>query len=709
LPGREKVRTAVGFPIAIGLGIVLGVCVVGHERWTLVLFVAVLFVAVFVRRFGVAYFFYGFMLWMGYFFASFMHATWGQVSGLVLAAAIGAGWVLLLSLSVLRVNSARVLSRIRRSFGARSRRIAGTLTELLATPPEETGQRARVRRRLHSQQTQLVEAALMIEAWSAMPGALPPGWTGQALRRRILDVQLALDGIAGAGDELAGADPSVRRVAARVTAFFAADDQPGLLAALSTLSERTGATRGEKRLAAAVTDWLRLVDQVGTPPVVEPTEREELDGGIDGGPGGVAVDAVDAADRTGTDEFVPAVELAMGNLPGSASVGRDVPARGHRLNPLLRLDFTTRQAVQVALAGTLAIVVGRELNATRYYWAVIAAFVAFTGTGNRTETFIKSGYRVLGTLVGLVAGVTLANATAGRTGWILFVIVASMFCGFYLVQVNYAFMIFFVTIMVAQLYSVLHEFSDQLLVLRLEETLVGAAAGIAVALLVAPLSTRDTVQAAQRDLYTDLAVLLGAIAGRAAEDAGGPEVSVTPPLLDPDALMRVVDTQMRDLTLVAQPLTRPLLLGNDPRLVRHQMTLISQAVRSARGLAAADRGPARVERRSDRGRDPIVASACEQLVVALRLMAEAPTALGRLVTHLDPRLRDSLNRSEAILLDACGPDLPDRTRQAITRLHAALRALGLPTDRAYPDPEESHSETADVSRLSPMCEKPTPT
>jgi len=674
LRGWEKVRTAVGFPIAIGLGIVVGVSVAGHQHWMLVLFVVVLFVAVFVRRFGVAYFFYGFMLWMGYFFASFMHATWGQVSGLVLATVIGTAWVLLLSLTILRVNSARVLRRVRRGFGARSRRMAGTITELLATPPEETGQRIRLRRRLHSQQTQLVESALMIEAWSALPGALPEGWTGQALRRRILDVQLALDAMASAGEELADASLEVRRAAGAVTACFVADDRLGMRSAVSRLP---GTSRGEARLAAAVTGWLRLMDQVGTPPVVEPTECEDAD-----------------QDETG-GEFVPAVALAMGNLPSSASVARDVSARGHRLNPLLRLDFTTRQAVQVAVAGTLAILIGRELNATRYYWAVIAAFVAFTGTGNRTETFIKSGYRVLGTLVGLVAGVALAGVTVGHTGWILFVIVAAMFCGFYLVQVNYAYMIFFVTIMVAQLYSVLHEFSDHLLVLRLEETLVGAAAGIAVALLVAPLSTRDTVEAAQRDLYTDLAVLLDAMAGRTPQDVDVPDAAEASPLLGPDALMRVVDTQMRDLTLVVQPLTRPLLLGNDPRLVRHQMTLMSQAVRSARLLTAVDRGSTRV----DRQRASVVAEACEQLAQALRLMAGATTPLGRDVTHVDPRLRESLDRCEAALLDARGTGVPDGTRGALTRLHAALRALGLPAERPASSADDN-GESADTVRAS---------
>ena len=68
--------------------------------------------------------------------------------------------------------------------------------------------------------------------------------------------------------------------------------------------------------------------------------------------------------------------------------------------------------------------------------------------------------------------------------WVLVVVITSMSCGFYLVNISYASMIFFVTIMVAQLYSALHVFTTGLLWLRLEETAVGAGIGIAVALVV---------------------------------------------------------------------------------------------------------------------------------------------------------------------------------------------------------------------------------
>ncbi|HEX5496554.1 MAG TPA: FUSC family protein, partial [Mycobacteriales bacterium] len=307
------------------------------------------------------------------------------------------------------------------------------------------------------------------------------------------------------------------------------------------------------------------------------------------------------------DEFAPTALLAMGNLPGSPAVARDVPARGGGWNPLARLDMTTRQAIQVALAGSLAILIGRQVSATRYYWAVIAAFVAFTGTATRSETFVKATNRVVGTLTGLVAAIGLANLTAGHVRWVLAVILASMFCGFYLLRVSYAYMIFFVTIMVGQLYSVLHVFSAELLVLRLEETAIGAGVGITVALLVTPLSTRDTVRAARSTLLTALGDLLTAAATCLESGGAGPDL---------DALSRALDNRARELALVAKPLALPLPMGGGSPRVRHRLGLYAMTAAHARALAVGIRrhGPEPA---------PGAAAACRALAEAAGQLAEA--------------------------------------------------------------------------------------
>jgi uncharacterized membrane protein YccC len=87
----------------------------------------------------------------------------------------------------------------------------------------------------------------------------------------------------------------------------------------------------------------------------------------------------------------------------------------------------------------LAIVLGRHLSETRYYWAVTAAFVAFGGTATRSETSHKALARVLGTAVGIGVGLGLADLTSGHTLLavvVIVVIVASMACGFYVVPLS---------------------------------------------------------------------------------------------------------------------------------------------------------------------------------------------------------------------------------------------------------------------------------
>ncbi|WP_323746317.1 FUSC family protein [Catenulispora pinisilvae] len=269
--------------------------------------------------------------------------------------------------------------------------------------------------------------------------------------------------------------------------------------------------------------------------------------------------------------------LIQGRLPGSAAVAGALPARG-RWNPLSRASLPTRQAVQVALAGALAIVLGRHLSETRYYWAVIAAFVAFGGTATRSETSHKALARVLGTSVGIAVGLGLGELTSGHTLLSVVVIVASMSCGFYVVNLTYAGMIFFVTIMVAQLYGVLHELSSSLLELRLKETALGALVGIIVGLVVLPTSTRDTLDAAERAFFDSVVELLR-VSAAALDDADEPATQ------DVSGHVRAMEERMRQLALVARPMTRPLISGADTARVRERLAGYASIARRARALA----------------------------------------------------------------------------------------------------------------------------
>ncbi len=629
----RKVRVGVFFPVAIGVGLGVGAAVGRHHVLMLSVFVLMMFAAVFVRRYGLPFFFYGFMAWMGFFFASFLKLTLGMVPGLLVSVVAATVWVLLLAVTILRQNPRRVLRSTYRAYRARARAVARACADLLEVPADDTARQSRRRRRLGARLAGLAEASLMVEAWADEPGALVPPWTGQAVRRRLLEVQHTIDRIAVGSAGLACRDATLAAAARAVVDHLARGEALAATAAAERLDLL--ATRAEqhdtdgwwqaRHLAAAAQEFLTLAAGDREPPRIEPSE----------------------------EEFEPATALMLGNLPGSPAVARDVPARGAAWNPLARLDMTTRQAVQASVAGALAIVLGEWVSPGRYYWAVIAAFVVFTGTGSRTETFLKGANRVIGTLLGLVAAIWLAGVTNGHTGWILAVILGSMFLGFYLIRVSYAYMIFFVTIMLGQLYTVLGTFSDALLVLRLEETLVGALAGVVVGLVVTPLSTRDTVRAARDSLLTGLADLLTT----AADWAEGRRHGV-----DLDALSRVVDDRARQVALVARPMTHLLVWGHESPRVRHRVGLYVATTAHARALVLG------LQRTT--GSDPgAVAASCRALADAVtRLEGAAP---GRPAPSVDEPLRQAEEAAFVLDRDGDGTAL----RSALLHLHDTLLEL----------------------------------
>jgi uncharacterized membrane protein YccC len=124
-----------------------------------------------------------------------------------------------------------------------------------------------------------------------------------------------------------------------------------------------------------------------------------------------------------------------------------------------------------------------------------------------------------------------------------------LFLGFYLMRINYAFMVVGITVMVSQLYVQLGEFSDSLLLLRLEETALGSAVAVAVVVLVLPLRTRRVLRIALRDHIQ----AVGQLADHASSYLAGEGADGT---LHADA--RVVDASYQALVATAQPLRRNL-------------------------------------------------------------------------------------------------------------------------------------------------------
>ncbi len=597
-----KVRTAAFFPVAVGLGLVTATLTDAQRALQVVGFALVLFLSVWVRRFGPQFFFYGFMGWMGFFFATFLQASWPLVPNLLIAAVVSSGWVLLLSTTVFSIHPRRILHATTVAFFARGRAVARACAELLEVPAGGERRRRRGVRVVAARQAGVAETALLAEAWSVEQGALREGWSAAALRRRLIEAQQAVERMAGAAARLQGGDPHLVALAHRTLDALAHHQDAAAVAAAEQLAaaaietEQAGGVGWwqARHLAYGVREFLRFDAAVDAPPEVDP----------------------------GEEEFEAATTLINGSLPGSPAVARDVTPRGH-WNPASRLSMTTRQAIQVALAGLIAIGLGAALSPTRYYWAVIAAFVMFAGTGTRSETLLKGAARVGGTFAGLIAAIAVAHVTYGHTPVVIAVILASVFFAFYLAKVSQAAMTFFITILLGQLYTVLGMFSDSLLVLRLGETAVGALAGTAVALIFAPVSTRDTVRSARDEMLTAMIDFLEEAARYAEDTAAGRTTRQRGPgsgALRLDACTRALDDRARKLALVTRPLTRPLVMGNSSPRTRRRLGLYIAAVSQCRALSLA------LQRRPESATVPAATAARAVAEAARALMARPPGA-----------------------------------------------------------------------------------
>ncbi|WNO54640.1 FUSC family protein [Stakelama saccharophila] len=209
-----------------------------------------------------------------------------------------------------------------------------------------------------------------------------------------------------------------------------------------------------------------------------------------------------------------------------------------------------RPAVQSAAAAALAIAGGAALSPDRWYWAVITVFVMFTGTFSRGQALMKSLQRTFGTLAGILVAMGIVWLLHGDTRAALVLMPIAIFCVFYAFIQAYTWMAFWITVVVGLLFSVTGRFSDQLMVLRLEETAIGAAAGVIVATLVLP--RRTDVHA--RDQFNALAEAVGKVIDEALPGGALNRLTLTAAIHDFEGKLASLRDAIEPLRLV--PLSR---------------------------------------------------------------------------------------------------------------------------------------------------------
>jgi uncharacterized membrane protein YccC len=530
---KDQLVSMALLPLSIFPGLALGIAIGSLRTVALVLLALVIAFGTYLRRFGPRGFAAGALLFVGYFLGFFLHAGVAMGDFGWLAAEIGLGLVVatVVRFALFYPRQQKALERTQRSYDARARKVAGLALELFEDPSH--GESAV--RRLQHHLVRLNEAALMIDAQLGDPSAVSDGSSAQQLHQRLFDMELAMTNIARFAQAMANLDlPSNQRSEIRLALkdivrrdAAGARTHAGALFEL-LLGEESGGEDENRtkavlvhRFAGSVVAWA----DAGT-------EWQTL-----------------CTSATDGETFRPSVVLLGAWLPGSAYVSAAASLEsGGRLGEI-RLTPYTRAAIQMGVAVGGATLLGVQISSYRFYWAVIAAFATFMGVNNSAEQVRKGFLRVAGTLVGIGIGSLLVDAVGHNALGTVAVILGALFLGFYLMRVNYAFMVIGITVMVSQLYLELGEFSNSLLWLRVEETAVGAAFAMVVASTVLPLRTRRVLYIAVRNHVLAIGTLIDHASGCLLGEDDNAERALR-------SAGRVVDSTYQALVATAEPLRR---------------------------------------------------------------------------------------------------------------------------------------------------------
>ncbi|MFJ8672340.1 FUSC family protein [Streptomyces sp. NPDC093589] len=576
----QAVTLALGLPVAlaaVSLGALLHSRIIAGDAF----FVALIFGAVYSRRFGDRGTALGLIGFQIYFVSLFVGATVSALPTLYLTLAIAFACSAVVRFAVVPETPQRILHRLRNAFRARVAQLVDSQIELLDADPEQLD---KVLDELRRHTARLHEAALMIQ--SRLEEGSPDAATAALLQRRVADAEIATERL---GMLLLNARSAERAdtltlhlphapVPATGTLISAEDtttvtlrrDLKALHLMVARPSEDRGTAvahvrnrllgyRDEDKLPRASTAVQDVFRGIGEAARAVMGLRLALDGPQD--------ESNDSPATTRSREEFDAEDVAL--------AGADEPEEDAEPAGLKRP--TTRAAFQVSVGSVLAIIGGEFLSTQRWYWAVLTCWVVFLNTASTGEILVKGYRRLLGTIVGVVAGVALAGVVGNHT-WLAFsLVLLFIFAMFFTAPLSYALMSFFVTAMLGLLYTLLNTYSLSVLVLRIEETALGAVCGIIAAVLVLPVHTdRRTDEL----LATVLDRLRDVVSAAVEQLSGGPASDLL-------GRARDLDTALDELRASTQPLTHPITpLRGRRQTARYLVALLETCAYHARSLAA---------------------------------------------------------------------------------------------------------------------------
>ncbi len=567
-PRQQRITMAL-LPLPAAISITAASLLAGHLLAGDVVFVVVVFAAVYARRYGARGRALGMVAFNAYFATLYLRASISELPWMIGAVVVGAVSTFVIRTYVLPDRPERVLRATVRALRARMAIVVDTTTEAVRTGRLDERQLRRMRSRI----IRLNETALLIQDQiedKANPATLWPGVTGEQLTPWLFDAELAVEWVATAGRRLAVLDTDTPP---QNPAAIPNTTRGELVAALTQLARalRVPQPGGLQRAADRAQ---RILDQQPSPTPADDPGRADVRR--------LALAIINAAKATAdvralVEGAAPmSTDVLESALQDAQAVPPESDGDGQQADKQSGLRPSTRQAIQVSLAAALAIGAGQLVSPTRWFWAVIAAFVIFAGTNSWGETLTKGWQRLIGTMLGVPCGMLVATLFAGNQLGSLAMIFVCLFCAFYFKDVTYSLMTFWITTMLALLYGLLGEFSLGVLMLRIEETAIGAVIGITVAILVLPTNTRTAIRDDTRSFLAALSALI--------------ENSIATMFCDgkatsPTEQARELDRSLQQFRVTAKPLMAGVAGLAGRRSIRRGLRLFTACDRYGRSLA----------------------------------------------------------------------------------------------------------------------------
>ncbi|TQK07145.1 FUSC family protein [Herbaspirillum sp. SJZ107] len=446
-PGRRQQQVTMAWiPVVASAALVVGALVADNPWLSGALFLATIFAAFEARRFGPRGSALGTIAYQSFFYALLFKTPPDKILWLPPFVLAGCAIAYGVHFHLVPEHPGRMVHSELRAFRARIEACLHDLARWLDRD-SKAGQ-ARIDAHLAALNAQSLGLESRLAGFADPAGACADDRPGGAeLRRRVLGCELALEAIAAVARSCA--DDARPVLAQRLRALGAAIHRGDA----ADLADRDGGQ-------AWLTDeqgW--RLDRAARTLACEPPWRQ--------------------APPATRDEGKPPPVQQPQTLPGPAP----------RRHPWL--DDTTRRALQASVSALGAIVAGHAISSSHWYWSVFAAFVVFTRTATIGQTLSGAWRQVLASIAGLCLGVTVAQFAHGSRGLELGLLFAFIAAGFYAFRGLQNVYTVLLTAMLAMVYELMGMDSEGLLVLRLAETVAGAASAVLSARLVLPVHTQD--------------------------------------------------------------------------------------------------------------------------------------------------------------------------------------------------------------------------